>query len=241
MAAARAHAGELATRLSERRRVAARHLESDVEAALHLLELPHARLRVALERRADVDGVDAGGAVVHCGPAGIDDVEFRLATNRGAAPAPLDQGPSGGELSRLVLALAACVTESGSPLLVLDEVDTGIGGETAARVGDLLAATGSHRQVVAVTHRAEIASRATGHLLRAQARHPDGRRGGVGDARWRRSARRDRTAHVRPGHRRGAGARRRAARGGRRDHRQHHGAGSDAPATRAGRPMTTGW
>lgn len=165
VAAARAHAGELAARLSERRRVAARRLESDVEAALHLLELPHARLRVALERRADVDGVDAGGALVHCGPAGIDEVEFRLATNRGSAPAPLDQGPSGGELSRLVLALAACVTEAGSPLLVLDEVDTGIGGETAARVGDLLAATGSHRQVVAVTHRAEIASRATGHLL----------------------------------------------------------------------------
>ena len=165
VAAALTRAGELALRLSERRRLAARRLESDVEAALQLLELPHARLRVALERRADVDGVDDGGAVVHCGPAGIDEVEFRLATNRGAAPAPLDQGPSGGELSRLVLALAACVTEAGSPLLVLDEVDTGIGGETAARVGDLLAATGSHRQVVAVTHRAEIASRATGHLL----------------------------------------------------------------------------
>jgi DNA repair protein RecN (Recombination protein N) len=164
VAAALTRAGELALRLSERRRLAARRLESDVEAALQLLELPHARLRVVLERRADVDGVDAGGAMVHCGPAGIDEVEFRLATNRGAALAPLDQGPSGGELSRLVLALAACVTEAGSPLLVLDEVDTGIGGETAARVGDLLAATGAHRQVVAVTHRAEIASRATGHL-----------------------------------------------------------------------------
>ncbi|HEX4580306.1 MAG TPA: hypothetical protein VH498_09935 [Candidatus Dormibacteraeota bacterium] len=163
--AARARAGELALRLSERRQQAARRLESDVDAALHLLELPHARLVVVLERRADVDGVDAGGAVVHCGPAGIDEVEFRLATNRDALPAPLDEGPSGGELSRLVLAIAACVTEAGSPLLVLDEVDTGIGGETAARVGDLLAATGSQRQVIAVTHRAEIASRASGHLL----------------------------------------------------------------------------
>ena len=64
-----------------------------------------------------------------------------------------------------MLALSACVTEAGSPLLVLDEVDTGIGGETAARVGDLLAATGAHRQVIAVTHRAEIASRAAGHLV----------------------------------------------------------------------------
>ncbi len=163
--AARERAGDLAVRLSERRRQAARRLEREVDSALHLLELPHARLVVALDRRADPDGVDVGGARVRCGPAGIDEVGFRLATNRGAAPAPLDAGPSGGELSRLVLALAACVTETGSPLLVLDEVDTGIGGETAARVGDLLATTGAHRQVIAVTHRAEIASRASGHLV----------------------------------------------------------------------------
>ncbi|MDQ6846243.1 MAG: hypothetical protein M3019_01460 [Candidatus Dormibacteraeota bacterium] len=161
----RARAGEMAVRLSERRRQAARRLEREVDAALHLLELPHARLWVVLEQRADPNGVEVGGAFVHCGPAGIDEVELRLATNRGATPAPLDQGPSGGELSRLVLALSACVTETGSPLLVLDEVDTGIGGETAARVGDLLAATGAHRQVIAVTHRAEIASRASWHLV----------------------------------------------------------------------------
>lgn len=165
MEVARHRAGELAVHLSERRRAAARRLEGEVGQALHLLELPHARFRVAIERRADPTGVDAGGALVHCGPAGIDDVQFRLATNRGTSPAPLDEGPSGGELSRLVLALSACVTETGSPLLVLDEVDSGIGGETAARVGDLLAATGRLRQVVAVTHRAEIASRAAGHLV----------------------------------------------------------------------------
>jgi DNA repair protein RecN (Recombination protein N) len=165
MEVARNRAGELAVHLSERRRAAARRLEGEVGQALHLLELPHARFRVAIERRADPTGVDAGGVLVHCGPAGIDDVQFRLATNRGTSPAPLDEGPSGGELSRLVLALSACVTETGSPLLVLDEVDSGIGGETAARVGDLLAATGRLRQVVAVTHRAEIASRAAGHLV----------------------------------------------------------------------------
>jgi DNA repair protein RecN (Recombination protein N) len=163
--ATRRRAGELALQLSERRRRAARRLEREVDAALHLLELPHARLRVVIDRRADPEGVDAAGALVRCGPAGIDEVELRLATNRGATPLPLDHGPSGGELSRLVLALSACVTETGSPLLVLDEVDTGIGGETAARVGDLLAATGVHRQVIAVTHRAEIASRASSHVV----------------------------------------------------------------------------
>jgi DNA repair protein RecN (Recombination protein N) len=164
-AAARASAGAVALRLSLLRRAAARRLEAEVEAALRLLELPHARFRIVLQQRPDPLGVEAEGATVWCGPAGIDDVEFQLATNRGTAPAALDAGPSGGELSRLVLALSACVSESGSPLLVLDEVDTGLGGETAARVGDLLAAAGRHRQVVAVTHRAEIASRADHHLL----------------------------------------------------------------------------
>jgi DNA repair protein RecN (Recombination protein N) len=163
--AARTRAGELAVQLSERRRQAARRLEREVGSALHLLELPHARFRIVMERRADPAGVEVGGALLHCGPAGIDEVEFRLATNRAATPVPLDEGPSGGELSRLVLSLSACVTETGSPLLVLDELDTGIGGETAARVGDLLAAAGRQRQVVAVTHRAEIASRACGHLV----------------------------------------------------------------------------
>jgi DNA repair protein RecN (Recombination protein N) len=165
VAAARSQAAVLAVQLSDRRREAARRLEREVASALHLLELPQARLRIVMERRADPDGVEVGGAMLRCGAAGIDEVEIRLSTNRGAPPAALDEGPSGGELSRLVLALSACVTESGSPLLVLDEVDTGIGGETAARVGDLLAATGRQRQVVAVTHRAEIASRAMGHLV----------------------------------------------------------------------------
>jgi DNA repair protein RecN (Recombination protein N) len=165
LAEARTHARDLAVQLSEQRRQAARRLEREVESALRLLELPLARLRVAIERRSDPDGVEVGGALVHCGPTGIDEIEVRLSTNRGAAPAALDQGPSGGELSRLVLALSACVTETGSPLLVLDEVDSGIGGETAARVGDLLAAAGGQRQVVAVTHRAEIAARAGGHLV----------------------------------------------------------------------------
>jgi DNA repair protein RecN (Recombination protein N) len=165
LSTARGVAAGVAAELSDRRRLAARRLEREVEGALHLLELPHARFRVTIERRADPAGVEIGGALLHCGPAGIDDVQFRLATNRGSSPAPLDEGPSGGELSRLVLALSACVTETGSPLLVLDEVDAGIGGETAARVGDLLAAAGRQRQVVAVTHRAEIASRADGHLV----------------------------------------------------------------------------
>ena len=89
---ARARAGELAVQLSQRRHQAARRLERDVDAALHLLELPHARLRVVLEQRADPTGVEAGGALVHCGPAGIDEVEMRPCDQPGRGPGAARSG-----------------------------------------------------------------------------------------------------------------------------------------------------
>ena len=121
--------------------------------------------------------MDTGdGTPVRCGLAGIDEVDFRLAPNRDSVPMPLDEGPSGGELGRLALALSAVVTEDDAPVLVLDEVDTGIGGETAARVGDVLARIGRTRQVIAITHRPEIAARAAAaphdHETRSPGRTP---------------------------------------------------------------------
>jgi DNA repair protein RecN (Recombination protein N) len=161
----RTEAGAAAAALSAARSAAARRLERAITGELHALELPHARFRVVLSRNLDVDGVDTGdGTPVRCGPAGVDDVDFRLAANRDSVPMPLDEGPSGGELGRLALALSAVVSEEDAPVLVLDEVDTGIGGETAARVGDVLARIGRSRQVVAITHRPEIAARAGSHL-----------------------------------------------------------------------------
>ena len=162
---AQASAGEAASALSRARVSSARRLERAVTEQLRELELPDARFRIMLSRTPDATGLDAGdGYPVRCGLEGVDDVEFRLVTNRDMVPAPLDQGPSGGELSRLALALSAVVAEEGAPILVLDEVDTGIGGETAARVGDVLASIGDSRQVLAVTHRPEIAARAGTHL-----------------------------------------------------------------------------
>ena len=162
---AQAAAATAARRLSAARREAAHALEQAVERHLAVLELPEARFRVTLGVAADADGVDLGDGPLRCDADGVDQVEFRLAANRGGVPLPLDEGPSGGELSRLALALAAAGGGGGQPLLVLDEVDTGVGGETAARVGDLLADIGRGRQVLAVTHRPEIASRAGWHLL----------------------------------------------------------------------------
>ena len=166
VAEARSAAAGAAGRLSQARRTAARRLEQQVTQELRQLEMPLARFRVVLSRVPDADGLDTGdGVPVRCGGHGVDDVEFRFSANRDTLPMPLDQGPSGGELSRLALALSAVVAEDGAPALVLDEIDSGIGGETAARVGDVLAAIGTTRQVVAVTHRAEIAARARAHLL----------------------------------------------------------------------------
>jgi DNA repair protein RecN (Recombination protein N) len=163
--AAQADAAGAARHLSTARREAARSLERAVERHLAALELPDARFRAVLGVVADPEGVDLGDGPLRCDAEGVDQVELRLAANRGGIPLPLDEGPSGGELSRLALALSAARGGAGQPLLVLDEVDTGIGGETAARVGDLLAEIGRSRQVLAVTHRPEIAARAGWHLL----------------------------------------------------------------------------
>ncbi|HYA01154.1 MAG TPA: hypothetical protein VEK76_12530 [Candidatus Binatia bacterium] len=177
--AARIAAATAARALSAIRREAARRLERAVEQRLGLLELPLARFRVTLGVAADADGLDLGAGSVRCDTEGVDQVEFRLATTRGGVPLPLDEGPSGGELSRLALALAASAGEA-EPLLVLDEVDTGVGGETAARVGDLLAEIGASRQVLALTHRPEIAARASWHLVVVRQEETAGPVGRVG-------------------------------------------------------------
>lgn len=173
-ARARAEAVAAARGLRAARGEAARRWEQAVQRHLADLELPDARFRATLGVVADAEGLDLGDGPLRCDAEGVDQVELRLAANRGGVPLPLSDGPSGGELSRLALALAAAGGREDQPLLVLDEVDTGVGGETAARVGDLLAAIGSRRQVLAVTHRAEIASRAGWHLLVARTGAADG-------------------------------------------------------------------
>ena len=171
----RSDAAGAAAALGAIRTSAARRLERAVTTELRSLELPHARFRVVLTRSLDVDGVDTGdGTPVRCGHSGIDEIDFRLAPNRDSVPMPLDEGPSGGELGRLALALSAVVTEEDAPVLVLDEVDTGIGGETAARVGDVLARIGRGRQVIAITHRPEIAARAVAHVTITKRDRPGG-------------------------------------------------------------------
>ena len=98
------------------------------------------------------------------GPTGGDDVEFLIAPNPGVPAGPLREIASGGELSRVMLALMSVAAEAGPPTLVFDEVDAGIGGQTARAVGEQLRALAVGRQVVCITHLPQIASLADRHF-----------------------------------------------------------------------------
>jgi len=144
-----------AERLSAARVQAAGRLDRSVAAELGPLRLDKARFV------ASVTPLDEA----RWGPQGIDAVRFLIATNPGQEPGPLAKIASGGELSRLMLALKV-VLSSGStvPTLVFDEVDSGIGGATAAAVGDRLARVADQVQVLVVTHSPQVAARGTAHL-----------------------------------------------------------------------------
>lgn len=155
VAAAEREIGELAAGLTRGRRRAAAALARAVEGNLRDLGIGRGRLEVAFET---VD-LEAGG---------LERVEFLIAPNPGEAPAPLRAVASGGELSRLILALkAALAAVDRVPTLVFDEVDAGIGGRLAHRVAAKLLEIARTRQVLAVTHLAPIAAPA-GHHLRVE-------------------------------------------------------------------------
>jgi DNA repair protein RecN (Recombination protein N) len=98
------------------------------------------------------------------GPAGAERVEFLIAPNPGVPPAPLRETASGGELSRSMLALMTVADSGGARTLVFDEVDAGIGGQTARAVGERLRALAAGRQVLCITHLPQIASLAERHF-----------------------------------------------------------------------------
>jgi DNA repair protein RecN (Recombination protein N) len=98
------------------------------------------------------------------GPSGGDEVEFLIAPNPGVPAGPLRETASGGELSRVMLALMSVAAEAGAHTLVFDEVDAGIGGQTARAVGEQLRALSEGRQVICITHLPQIASLADRHF-----------------------------------------------------------------------------
>jgi DNA repair protein RecN (Recombination protein N) len=143
-------------------------LTEAVDAEMHDLNMPHAFFFVEFLKRCS----EAESAF---GPQGGDDIEFYLAANAGEEPKPLNKIASGGELSRIVLALKNVLTKTGSvATVVFDEVDSGIGGATAEIVGRKLKALSAHHQVICITHLPQIASFGGRHL-RVSKQVADGR------------------------------------------------------------------
>ncbi|UJA20260.1 DNA repair protein RecN [Thermoleophilia bacterium SCSIO 60948] len=157
----------LAAELSAERRTAAARLESEVEAALGELAMEGARLEVALDPVPESEGGFTA--------TGAESVEFRVATNPGMPVSSLRDAASGGELSRIMLAL--CGAERGERrTLVFDEVDAGIGGNTARVVGERLRALADAGQVICITHLPQVASLAARHFRIAKSRDGDSAR-----------------------------------------------------------------
>ena len=162
----RGELADLAGRLSAARTAAAAELGAAVTAELASLAMPHARLEVDVNRRPDPDGLPVDGTPVAYGPAGVDEVELRFASHAAAPPRSLDRSASGGELSRLMLALEVVLGGADPvPTFVFDEVDAGVGGRAAVEVGRRLARLARVAQVLVVTHLPQVAAFADRHLL----------------------------------------------------------------------------
>ncbi|QVT79665.1 DNA repair protein RecN [Nocardioides aquaticus] len=162
--------GDVAGRLSAARSAAALRLGTTVTTELGGLAMPHARLEVAVRRTPtgadDPAGLPVDGEHLHAGAHGVDDVELLLAANTGSEPRPLHKGASGGELSRVMLAVeVALAGTSPVPTFVFDEVDAGVGGTAAVEIGRRLAALARTSQVVVVTHLPQVAAYADRHVV----------------------------------------------------------------------------
>lgn len=142
----------LADRLSALRREAATRLEAAVGEELRALAMPNARLVVEVAQAEAL------------GPAGRDRVTMLLAPHPGAEPRPIQRGASGGELSRIMLAIEVALADESVPTMVFDEVDAGVGGAAATEIGRRLARLAQHCQVIVVTHLAQVAAFAEHHV-----------------------------------------------------------------------------
>ncbi|CAM2844931.1 MULTISPECIES: DNA repair protein RecN [Dermacoccus] len=157
---------DLALRLHDARVEAATKLAQDVTAELAHLAMSSARLEVAVTLNEAEAGLELGdGRIVKPTEHGIDDVALLLAANKGIAPKPVTKAASGGELSRVMLALEVVSSTGEVPTFVFDEVDAGVGGEAAVDIGARLAKLSEQAQVIVVTHLAQVAAFADNHLV----------------------------------------------------------------------------
>jgi DNA repair protein RecN (Recombination protein N) len=155
---------EVGASLSTARREAAQRLERSVEENLADLRMEEARFRVDFRWGESEEGAEVDGQRYSFDATGLDKVEFLISANVGEPPKPMAKIASGGETSRLMLALKSVLTAADPvPTLIFDEIDVGIGGRAGALVGSKLWKLSNRHQVLCVTHLPQMASFAEAH------------------------------------------------------------------------------
>ncbi len=155
-----------AVRLSNKRKNAASHLEKAIQEQLAELGIPNATFIVSITHKEHPKGdITIDGTSFIAFPNGYDGVEFLISTNPGEKPRPLVKVASGGEISRIMLAMKSALAESAKlPILIFDEIDSGISGRVAGAVGKSLRKLSRLHQIIAITHLPQIAAMADLHL-----------------------------------------------------------------------------
>jgi DNA repair protein RecN (Recombination protein N) len=161
--------GDQAGQLSRQRREAGDQLARQIEQAMADLNMPRVQFAVALSREAAADGVEVDGERVAFDKNGVDRGEFMLSPNPGEPLKPLAKIASGGEASRLLLAIKSILSSVDSvPTLIFDEVDVGVGGRSGQVVGEKLWRLTDNHQVVCITHLPQVAAFADTHFVVAK-------------------------------------------------------------------------
>ncbi len=142
------------------------NLAREIEYELKSLGIEHARFEVRVDWIQDASGwFEIDGKMVSCQDDGADLIRFYISTNKGESPKPLSKTASGGEISRIMLALKSILAKEQSlPVMIFDEIDTGISGEVAEKVGRTMRKLAGICQIIAITHQPQIASQAHHHF-----------------------------------------------------------------------------
>ena len=150
---------ELANQLHEIRINAAKSLENGIKETLEFLDMPKVVFYASIK-----EAFSGGEKILN--KDGSDTVEFYISANRGAEPQPLSKIASGGEMSRIMLALKSVIADKdGIPTVIYDEIDTGVSGKTARKIGIKMLCLSKNTQIFCVTHSAQIASLGDTHFL----------------------------------------------------------------------------
>ncbi len=143
---------DFATRISEKRKSILPDIETRITGLLKQLGMPNAKFKIAMSK------------VEEFTPTGIDHADFLFSANKQIEPENLAKIASGGELSRVMLSLKSLLTKNNNlPTIIFDEIDSGVSGEVADKVGQILSAMGKYMQVINITHLPQVASRGTRH------------------------------------------------------------------------------